>query len=235
MALLAYFSTTIATKEIVLRMIRVKAEGLLATDAGGEDGDVIHCIGRVHALLVYAMLGLFDGGLRDRSLSEEYLPILIRWAEVMREKATRVTARDGVLLCNALKKSNGKRNSTGGHSSSHEELLWRAWVISETVRRTWYVCILVRNAYQWINNGPVECIGTLPFTTRSGVWQAGSAGEWMRVCAERSVEFTNRNEYHGLVSKYKVEEVDDFTLAMLEVDMGTDRMDRWKEGISQKA
>jgi hypothetical protein len=36
------------------------------------------------------------------------------------------------------------------------------------------------------------------------------------------------------VGKYKVEEVDDFTLAMLEVDMGTERMDRWKGAISQK-
>jgi hypothetical protein len=126
MALLAYFSTTIETKGIVLRVIREKAEGLLAADVEGEDGDVIHCVGRVHAFMVYAMLGLFDGGLRERNLSEEYLPTLIRWAEVMREEATRVTARDGVLLCNALQKNTRNSQSTLSHSFSHEELLWRA-------------------------------------------------------------------------------------------------------------
>ncbi|KAL2203221.1 hypothetical protein CC79DRAFT_1373369 [Sarocladium strictum] len=126
MALLAYFSTTIVTKEIVLRMIREKAERLVEADVGAEDGSVIHCIGRVHALLVYAMLGLFDGGLRERRMSEEYLPTLIRWAEVMREEATRVMARDGVLICNALKKHAGDTPHALSHSNSHEELLWRA-------------------------------------------------------------------------------------------------------------
>jgi hypothetical protein len=60
-----------------------------SADSSEENGmgsitlDSLERIARVHALLVYQFLGLYDGDIRLRHLSETYIPVLNRWMREM--------------------------------------------------------------------------------------------------------------------------------------------------------
>jgi hypothetical protein len=229
MAVSTYFSRNELNKDFILGLVQEKADRLVATEAAGQASSMMDSVGRVQSLMIYTLLRLFDGDARQRHLAEQHLPTLMRWAKTMLEQATSLTVRDGALLCHALNRD-ASRNASSNFASL-EELLWRAWILSESVRRTWYMCTLVRNSYQWLKVGNVDCAGSLPITARSGVWQAKTAMMWMKMCAERSVDFSNRTDYRGLTLRRRVGEVDSFILAVMKVDLGPDTMELWK-GIS---
>lgn len=232
MALCTYESRNGTSEELVLRLVQEKADRLVQSADAADSGDLVESIGRVQALLIYSVIGLFDGDIRQRYLAEQRLPNLMTWVELLLEQTTHTTASDGVLLCRALIKSvNGSDPSRSASPSSLplEELLWRAWILSESVRRTWYICKLIANSYRILKSGEVQCSGMMPLTTRSGVWEAKTAHDWMKTCAENNVGFSPRNEYEGLTAMWKVEDVDKFAFAVMELDLGSERIERWRD------
>ncbi|KAH8172482.1 fungal zn(2)-Cys(6) binuclear cluster domain-containing protein [Sarocladium implicatum] len=230
MVLAMYLSRTEKNCDMVLRLVQSRVAAFISSEKARKPGNLLDEVGRVHALLVYSIIRLFDGDIRQRHLAEEHLPTLVLWAEAMRERATNENATGNSLLDNPLnhhvpdlQDSSQRRN----HKSA-EELLWNAWILSESVRRTWYICLLVVNGYRLLKTGAVVCRGSIPITTRAGVWQAKTANSWLRTCAEKNVGFANRNETEALMRASKAEEVDRFTLALMEVDFGSERIEGWK-------
>lgn len=59
---------------------------------------------------------------------------------------------------------------------------WKAWLLSENVRRTIIVCNLLLGVYSSLSSGftiqPL-CIEALPFDARTGLWDAQSEAAWM--------------------------------------------------------
>lgn len=229
MVLSMYLSKTDKNRDLVLRLMQDKAEAFVSLEQAKTPDNLVDQIGRVHALLVYTIMRLFDGDIRQRHLAEKHLPTLVSWAEALRERATNATGANSLLLDNPLTHDKGANGlPEGKYPKSAEGILWNAWILSESIRRTWYISRLVSSGYHLMKTGAVVCPGTIPITTRKGVWQSKTASSWLKACAEKSVGFANRNETEALIGVGKAEEVDKFTLALMELDFGTDRIEEWK-------
>lgn len=85
--LTCYVHRTPANEALVFRIIEENAKELVAgyeIPAQKERAlDPLESLARVHALLVYQTIGLFDGDIRLRYLAESYIPILNAWLRSM--------------------------------------------------------------------------------------------------------------------------------------------------------
>ena len=111
---------------------------------------------------------------------------------------------------------------------SPEQLLWHSWVLSESIRRTWCVSMGLQSGYELQKTESGPCSGTLPITTRKGLWEARSAFAWTKMCAESNIGFMCRNDHEKVMVDMEPGHIDDFALCMMELDIGPDRMARWR-------
>jgi hypothetical protein len=109
-----------------------------------------------------------------------------------------------------------------------ENLLWYAWIVAESVRRTWVIGAGIQVIFLVLQQGgAVPCQGDMMFTTRQGVWEAQSAVAWEKLCSEVHVGLMQMAEADTLFTEAVAEEVNEFTKAVLEITFGRERMERW--------
>lgn len=231
-ALAAYLTKTAHTEDMVVCIIADRFQQLEQEECEASSSskklDTFEHMARVHALLVLVVIGLFDGNIRLRHLAEQQIPLLMRWNVAMLESA-RVAADNGQLLLQNLLDDNLclLRPDQQVLMNDQSEALWQAWILAESVRRTWLVVCGVESSYDVLQKGKVHCHGGLMFTTRNGVWEARSAWAWTKLCAERDVGFMRRGQTQRLFGEQTPDEVDEFGKIMLEVTFGTERVERW--------
>jgi hypothetical protein len=235
-ALSCYLHMTAFNKQIVFKIIEDQAKELLAVYNNPSTNtlherispdspclDSLEHIARVHALLIYQIIGLFDGDIRLRYLSETYIPVLRRWLQEMVEHVA--------SLGNSIVSPTPEETAVSSISSyitQSENVLWHSWILAESVRRTW----VVGNSMQWIFNAlqkgfGVPCQGGMMVTTRQDVWEAPTAMAWEKLCTEVHVGLMQMADVDRLFTEVKPEEVNEFTKVVLEVVFGREKMERW--------
>lgn len=226
----SYLSRTPATEDMILWIISEQTDELVQQHIQRDMSTSIDTLGhisRVQTLLVLTIIQLFDGDVRLRCLGEQNLSTLHEWSRQMLDHATR-EARNGTMLrFNCL----GYEHRTGDIATysnlDHEKLLWDAWILSESVRRTWNTAETLRAIYITMKCGSSDCPGSMMLTTRKGAWEADSAYAWTEVCASRKTGFMHRNDMATVFLESKLEEVDHFSLSVLELDYGAETLKRW--------
>ena len=131
--------------------------------------DTLDHLARVQAMSTYLILMLFNGDDHLRHTAEKQIPVLDAW---MREMVQ--TARTDMLAQSSV-------------NPFDKDALWRAWILAESLRRTWIVGRTIAAQYEMLKAGapvPSACKGGMAFTTRKGAWEAGSAEEWEGMAAE---------------------------------------------------
>lgn len=237
----SYISRTESNLEVILKIIDDRASELLGIDGveldsfeqdsgitATESLDVLDQLARVHALMVYQVIGLFDGNIRSRYLAEGRMQILDRWLLQMVECAScgiypvhnPLNLLDMTDL--GLPSPNKGPNNT--------ENLWRAWILAESVRRTWQIGKGLQLVYLLLQQGWAYCPGGTMFTTREGVWEADSAFSWEKICAEFDVRLVQRFEIERHFTDASPADINEFGKMMLESTFGTERMEKWYEG-----
>ncbi|KAF5556687.1 alcohol dehydrogenase [Fusarium mexicanum] len=227
----SYLSKTPETSEMVLRIAEQKAEKLLVSEGDRiTAGDILKSLSRVQALLVYCTIRLLDGDLRQRHKAEQHLQTLQDWTKEMMNKALEATNNGDMIIKNHLTDVSPQYFTLPlllGQFSP-EQLLWHSWVLSESVRRTWCVSMGLQSGYELLKTECGPCYGTLPITTRKGLWEATSAFTWTKMCADSNIGFMCRNDHEKVMADMGPGDIDDFALCMMELDIGPDRMARWK-------
>ena len=148
--------------------------------------------------------------------------ILDRWAGEMIEQC----CHDPSLLDSFnLKRPNF---SDAGSLTNGAEALWHAWILAESVRRSWYVAMGLQSLYLMIQQGWTYCPGGMMFTTRQGVWEAETAIAWEKLCSEMDVGFIQRFEADKYLDQCNLSDIDEFAEMLLEMTFGSTRMDRWR-------
>ncbi|KAK8036391.1 hypothetical protein PG991_001528 [Apiospora marii] len=177
------------------------------------DDDTLGHVARVHALLVYQLIGLFeDEDGRLRRLAERHIPVLYLWMRCMVQCCARQAEFLGECLTSSPS-SSGRSRAVDGSPPSFTarpgcgELVWHTWILAECVRRTWVVISGIQAVYLMVRqqkqNGLFdfpECMGGMMVTTRKGPWEAGSAQDWLGICAEVNVGLVQMAEAHTLFS-----------------------------------
>lgn len=225
----SYLSRNPATEDMIFRIMEERSSEIvegLNRPQPEPHLDTFDHICRVQALLIYSFIRLFNGDIRQRYLAEQQLPILRLWTNQMLTTATNA-AQDGTLLLSNLIEPGESGQNMGTLQERLEKLLWHAWILSESLRRTWLVSQAVYSIYITMQTRELECPGGVMFTTRRGVWEAESAFAWTKMCAERSVGFMHRNDTERVLVEETPGEVDQFGLAVMELDFGLEKIQRW--------
>lgn len=208
--------------QISTATLRIENEG--QTNAKpSKHRSVLDHLARVQALLVYQTIRLFDGDPRSRIMAESLIPVLSRWCKRM---------IDSALLSSQYVNSATSIINTKGQASFEKKLNsdWNAWILAESVRRTWLVAGHMQCIYRLLSYGFTVCPGGLMFTTRAGLWQAESAYEWWAKFREKDVLFCPSLETGKYLLKPGVtnpDDIDDFGRFVLRIIEGEERVDKW--------
>ncbi|KAI6086195.1 hypothetical protein F4821DRAFT_239068 [Hypoxylon rubiginosum] len=236
---------TPATRSTTARVLDDRVAQLLqdqavvtSQPAGREAMDVFDHVSRVQALLAYQAIRLFDGDVRMRAQAESLIPTLALWSRQLLESAKDSLARRPArFLAAFLSAENASADGfsrvakSGGDAA--EEAVWRAWVLVESVRRTWLVANYLQEIYLHMKRGWGECPGRVRFTMRAGLWEAPSPHAWASACRERGALFLESKQTERLVFDSGPEDVDAFSLVMLELSYGVERIERWLGGAKE--
>ncbi|KAF1992782.1 hypothetical protein P154DRAFT_478573, partial [Amniculicola lignicola CBS 123094] len=214
----AYINRKPAACEIILRSVNDQATALVSDlDQIRGSNDSVKALAYIHSLFVYQMIGLFDGDIRSRHLAEGRIPVLAELLDHTLKNASAMLKQDIGMY---------------GHTFSlayflgPTELLWRSWVISESLRRTWLVIQGISASYDGLKQGWAPCNGDVMFTTREGLWSANTASLWAKMCTDQDVRFVGRTHAECLFM-VAPEEVDEFAKFMLESIFGKERSSNW--------
>ena len=238
-ALTCYLHKTPANTQTVFQIIENRAKHLVAEhsvlSADSLPGDIISSpvtldslehIARVHALLVYQIICLYDGDIRLRHVAEDHIPVLNSWTQQMVEHASHEVCL-GVSITSSFHEQMAAAFSLPD-ASYRENLLWHSWILAESIRRTWLLACGVQGTYLTLKNGrPTPSQGGMMFTTRKGVWEAQSALVWEKLCSEVHVGFMQVSVADKLFTEFGAEDVDEFTTLVLQAVFGEERMERW--------
>lgn len=227
-AITMYAARTPETQPTVSRVLDDRATQLLQDQAlettmSGRQMDVFDHLSRVQSLLVYQSIRLFDGDVRMRAQAEALIPALFLWSKQLLECAKDNLARPARFLA-SFATSNFYSNAGGDHV---DDVLWRAWVLVESVRRTWLVANCLQETYLYMKRGWGECPGRVTFTMRAGLWEAPSPYAWSRACCERGTLFLLPKQTENLFFDGGPEDIDEFNLMILELSYGVERVERW--------
>ncbi|KAH7356171.1 hypothetical protein BKA66DRAFT_474080 [Pyrenochaeta sp. MPI-SDFR-AT-0127] len=217
----AYINRSPSASEIILRSVNDQATALVSKlDQTNGSKDLVKDLACIHALFVYQMIGLFDGDIRSRHLAESRAPVLGELLDRTLRNASATIKRDMSI--------DGLYFSLAPLLTP-TELLWRFWIISESLRRTWLVIQGISASYDGLKQGWAQCKGDVMFTTREGLWSAESAPAWAKISAEQDVRCIGRAHAECLFM-FAPEETDEFAKFMLKNIFGKERSSNWLSG-----
>lgn len=219
--LACYLTKTEETENMVLQIVENRATRLFQQATlleGVETLDTKARLARTQALMVYTIIQLFDGCPRQRAIAEGSLLDLYQWCHQMRDSALEEAPR----ICAQIGQS---RFGDGALESG----IWRAWILSESLRRTWMIASSTINVYQARKDGWSVCPGMLMFTPRDGLWEAPSAWRWMQQLRNQSPLFDQSANSIELMKATRPAEIDAFTTKVLSVVLPSGEMDRWQD------
>lgn len=205
-------------------MKRVEEEGW--ADETEQDIDLFTQLARLHALMVYQIIGLFDGDIRSRYVAEGHIAVQNSWASRLFRSAGKTLSKDYAVATHLV----GRLPDT----SSHSQQQWYLWILSETIRRTWLVAVSISAVFLTLQQRWPACPGGVMYTNRSGLWNAASATEWEKQCLTRNVWFLQRFESASLFDDSNPEDIDEFGTAILDMTCHRELLERWrhKSGVA---
>ncbi|RDW74890.1 hypothetical protein BP6252_06032 [Coleophoma cylindrospora] len=238
-SLSCYLHKTPANEQAVFHIIEDRAKQLLADNGIHSPGspeesknrrlgpiDPLEHVARVQALLVYQTVGLYDGNIRLRSLSESYIPVLEGWMIEMVQHAKNTVCLGDSVVSPIIEQTDVGPSRL--FSALDEDLLWYSWIAAESMRRTWVIGSSIQVMFMALHQGGIPpCQGGMMFTTRQGVWEAQSAVAWEKLCSEVHVGLMQMADTHRIFTEAAPEDINDFTKVILEVIYGTERIKRW--------
>ncbi|KAF2993511.1 hypothetical protein E8E13_001167 [Curvularia kusanoi] len=211
MALAAYQRKTSSNSEIISCIVenqvtQLVANGLIINTTPNMRDDVLN-LGRVQALLVYQCIGLYDGDVRLRKLAEQHIAVLESWLEIVMQHTSHM-----------MSEATPPENVPPGQG------LWYSWIIAESVRRIWLVTAGIQGMYKYFSQpGPqLGCLGGTIFTSRSGFWEAPTAGAWEKQCSERFSGLVRLTETDKMLALVPKEDISDFARMVLECTYGSE-------------
>jgi hypothetical protein len=228
----------------VSQLLRDQAVEEVSSSLGSGSGSgngmtIFEHLSRVQALLCYQVVRLFDGDIRMRAQAEALIPTLFMWNKQMLETAKESLGRPERFLvsspfdpANLLLNNNNNMTenpSSSSSSSSSSKAVWRAWILAESVRRTWQATNVVQEVYLFLKRGWSECPGRLPSTMRKSLWEAPSAYLWTRELREgKDPLLVSMVGLEAIFAQTIPAEVDDFNRAVLGL-YGMEKADQWLE------
>ncbi|KAF2465456.1 uncharacterized protein BDR25DRAFT_306604 [Lindgomyces ingoldianus] len=203
----AIYSTKTEQNEFVaFTIIEAKANDLLRSP-NQPSWTPLDLLAAVQALLIFQLIRLFDGDIRQRALAEQAEPVLEAWTEQLK---TRTEAEQKLTTITAP--------------------TWRAWIFGESVRRTITMSIFLCGIYSLVKRGfctRADDVTARSFTAQRRLWDATSASQWDRARQLYPPYWVTKMNFDPILQEAKGNELDDFGMVMIITYKGQDTVDNW--------
>ena len=233
--LACYIHRTPANTDTVLQIVEDRSNDLLrengvilerigaeeSSEGGEQDVDLFAQLTRLHALMVYQIIGLFDGDIRSRHVAEGHIGVQNSWAGKLFQSAAKAlsnTHAAATYLVGCLPSP-----------STYSQQRWYLWILSESVRRTWLVAVSLSPVFSALQRRWSACPGGVMYTNRRGLWNAASAAEWEKQCLRRNVAFLQRFECARVFNDAEPGDIDEFGTAMLDMTFNEELLEKWRD------
>jgi hypothetical protein len=138
-----------------------------------------HCsfedeLASVQALIIYQIIRLFDGDIRQRGVAEAQFQVLDMWAMHLRQ-----------------------RSEFELHPSIQSSP-YRKWLFVESVRRTVLMAVFLKAIYYAVKDGfcsQVPDMAGLPLAVQGELWEIKSEGEWMQATRGSQPDLLTYHEF----------------------------------------
>lgn len=240
-ALALYMARNDENEDAVFRTINDRARQLLEDEERGPAHagrlDVVGHLARVHALMTYQIIGLLDGDIHLRATAEARREVLSAWLGQMIECVRTASTfycggvdDDLALLANGLGigMKGALMDGQALFPAVREEIVWHAWILAESLRRTWITGHGLLITYHALQTGWATCEGSMKMTAGQGMWDAPSSYAWAKVARETKVFFMDGTATERLFLEANANEVDSFTKGLMEMSHGPERVERWE-------
>lgn len=222
-----YDQKTAANEETISRIIAERVSALF-DDYHLATLNAYDILARVHALLVYQIIRLYDGDIRLRHDAEEHIPVLETWAHALMNTAASSAGAGTFLTMANIDEVAPTLCGLEAPDRSMSEVLWNAWILAESVRRAWMMTASLKTIYFAMMKGWAPCPGGVMWTTRKGVWGAQSALSWNMMCSGTDIGFMHRDGTEKLFVDSTPDEVDDFAKAVMTISFGSEKISLWE-------
>lgn len=233
--LASYIHRTPANTDTVLQIVEDRSNDLLRengailgsfgaekwADGGEQDVDLSAQLTRLHALMVYQIIGLFDGDIRSRHVAEGHMAVQDSWASRLFHSAAK-----------ALSNTHAAATHLVGclpTPSTYSQQQWYLWILSESIRRAWLVAVSLSPVYSALQQRWAACPGSVMYSNRSGLWDAASATEWEKQCLESNLAFLQRFDCATLFDDAEVADIDEFGMAILDMTFNGELLEKWRD------
>ncbi|KAL1887911.1 hypothetical protein Sste5346_009915 [Sporothrix stenoceras] len=220
MSISSYIHQTEATTPLILDAVDTQSKQLVAAET--LHAGLLEQLGRVYSLVVYQMVGLFDGNIRARERADERRGTLSRWTGQLLGAARHM---DGMSPMSS---------SVILSSSLPRRLPWHTWILAESIRRVWVVANVVETIYHTLHHGWSPLTGSLPCTARYGLWQARSTTEWDAACKKGDHHLLNLHGLEHLIADTDAADVDVLSRALMSSAHGRERVVQWERASSNQ-
>ncbi|GKZ30293.1 hypothetical protein AbraIFM66950_008629 [Aspergillus brasiliensis] len=203
-----------ANEAWVFRIINAKTANLLDRSALSQL-PVLEQLAATQALILYQIIRLFDGDIRQRADAERTDQTMSSWTKQLQLYMNPADSDLQVEDYPAAEKSNG---------------CWQSWLLDESVRRTVIMCYTLQGMYCFLRNGwdnsHIE-FNYLSFYSQKALWDASSQYQWqtaLHSCPSFPVRFQS---WDADFKDVRPSDVDDLGMMMLVLMKGVDFCLRW--------
>ncbi|KAH7351276.1 hypothetical protein BKA65DRAFT_255353 [Rhexocercosporidium sp. MPI-PUGE-AT-0058] len=161
----------------------------------------------VQALIIFQIIRLFDGDIKQRSDAEQQEELLTSWTDSL-------AVRTGVI----------------SSPSSTLDREWENWVFDEAVRRTILVSRTAQSMFAIQRQGFCTMVGAVKgvsFTAQRNLWAAPSAVRFLKACKETRNFWVEKMNFDELLEKGTVDDLDEVAWLMLVTYKGVDGANEW--------
>lgn len=207
-----YCGKNIANETLVFRDISRKAWDLAGKQIQLQcPQNTLAC---TQALLLYQIIRLFDGDIRQRADAESHGRLLKEWTEQLQ------------TIFQSLP-------SIADNASSPEAIItssWKDWIYQESCRRTILASYMLQGVYSFLKSGydNVTCkVNNLSFTAQAALWNASSEYHWREVCKEKNHFQVTIREWDISMDGAKPNDLDELGIVILTCLKGMDITSQW--------
>ncbi|KAH9214367.1 hypothetical protein DL95DRAFT_523917 [Leptodontidium sp. 2 PMI_412] len=169
----------------------------------------------VQALIIFQIIRLFDGDIKQRSDAEQQEELLTSWTDSL-------AIRTGVV----------------SSPSSTVDRGWEYWVFEEALRRTIIVSRTAQSMFAIQRQGFCTMVGAvtdMSFTAQRKLWAAPSAAHFLKACKETRNFWVDKMHLDGLMENGTVDDLDELAWLMLVTYKGIDGANEWINFLIKKS
>ncbi|KAI1461896.1 hypothetical protein F4805DRAFT_186598 [Annulohypoxylon moriforme] len=204
-----YANRTEATRVFVLKILQENVNNLIHT-ASGSSFTPREKLARVHALMVYQTIRMFDGDVSLGQQADKDLPILEAW------NGDLVKIRDNLDDVVELDITELRKRQPES---------WERWLFMESVRRTYIIGLCLKTFWNLLKDRDEESeIDSWEYVHRSTLsrhlWAAENSFDFWRAWNEKPMWIISAFCFDEFLQTGKGDDIDDFALAFLIMSFG---------------